>query len=1072
MRPILLCLFTAALATAASQYTRFPLNFEPNVGQAPVSTQYLARGARYSVRLEKTKTLLTSSEDKVFAISFPGANAQEPGIVGAPLLATTNYLIGNNPKAWRRGIANFSSVRYRALFPGVDIVYYGQEGQLEYDFEVAPGADASKIRIRFSGGGRPSIDANGEIVFTGTELRQKKPVAYQESGGNRVEVTASYRIAQNGEVELALGEYDRAKKLTIDPTLAYSSFFGGSGNDAITSIRVDATGALYATGHTTSSNFRTSSGALQTSYKGRGSASGTLAFGDAFVAKFSPSGALVYSTYFGGNGEDLGTSIAIDAAGNAYVAGATSSTDFPVSATAVQRLFGGVSEDFFLSRGDAFVAKLSPDGKQIVYATYLGGSLNDGAWGIAVDSGGNAVVVGDTFSTNFPTTANAISRNFRGSANVAIWASGDGWVAKLNATGSTLTYGSYLGGQSSDLARSVALDAEGNAFICGYTFSSNFPVTVGAYQTQFRGVETSNYNNAADDGWVMKLSPQNTLVYSTYLGGSARDSAFGIAVDAAGNAYVTGRTMSSNFPVTSGAVRAAFGGSGANGNANDLVQGDGFLVKLNPAGSALLYSTFIGGSGDDIGSEVAVDAQGNIYVTGFTLSSNFSVSPDALQRTFGGFGGQGFPIEGAPAPAGIANTGDAYLLKLNAQGVMQYASYFGGSQDDAAYGLAVDSAGNVYIAGNTLSPTLTLGTGPVQAAYGGTGTSPRGDGFLAKFDFGGRFAAVPAKLSFVAGAPSSGIVGGALAAPVTVEVLDASNAPAEGVVVGFSATNATVNPASATTGSNGRATTQVTLGATTGTAKLTVTVAGLAPITFDITINPAGAVPTVAAVVNGASFVADLAPGSWITVGGTNLAPARADLTSLPMPTILGGVRVRVNGVAIPLLVVLGTQINGQLPFETPLGQGSLTVEVNGVQSASFPIVVKATAPGIFVFGDNRAVAQNVADDGALTVNTADNPVRPGKSMIVYLTGQGALDNPVATGTAAGGSPLSIPVASYSVTVGGKPAIIDFLGMTPGQVALVQANIRIPADLTPGDYAVVATIGGQIGNGPKITVQP
>jgi uncharacterized protein (TIGR03437 family) len=1071
MKFLLFAMTVSLVASGSSLYNRFPLHFEPNAGQATAGTQFIARGARYEVRLGKTGPVLQSGDDKEFTIQFPGAALQEKAVLGAPLAATTNYMIGNNPKAWRSGVANYGAVRYMAIYPGIDIVYYGQQGQLEYDFEVAAGVDPSPIRIRFSGAGKVRLDAQGGLVFEQSQIVQKPPVAYQEIAGERVLVDAKYRIASSGDVEFVLGKYDHSKKLTIDPTLAYSTYFGGSGSDAVTSVRVDGTGALYVTGHTTSSNFRTSAGVVQTSYRGRGSASGTLAVGDAFVAKFNASGALVYSTYFGGNGEDLGTSIAIDAAGNAFVAGSTSSTDFPVSATAAQRTFGGSADDFFLARGDAFVAKLSPDGRQITYATYLGGNLNDGAWGIAVDGSGNAVVVGDTLSSNFPTTANAISRNFRGSANASIWASGDGWVAKLNATGTTLTYGSYLGGQSHDLARSVALDGEGNAYICGFTFSSNFPVTPGAYQTQFRGVESTTYSNAADDGWVMKLSAQNALVYSTFLGGTGRDSAFGVTVDAGGNAYVTGKTRSSNFPVTAGAMKGTYGGSGANGNANDLVQGDGFIAKLNPAGTSLLYSSFIGGSGDDIGTEVALDGQGNIYVAGFTLSSNFSVSTDALQRTFGGFGGQGFFIEGAVAPVGVANTGDAYVLKLNAQGAMQYASYFGGTQDDAAYGLAVDSAGNVYLAGNTLSPSLTLGTGAVQTVYGGIGTSPRGDGFVAKFDFGGKLAAIPAKVAFVAGAPTGGPAGSTLSTPVSVEVLDGANLAAEGVSVRFSATNATVNPEVVTTGANGRASTTVTLGSTVGTARLTATVTGLAPVTVDFAVQTAGPVPSVGGVVNGASFLPELAPGSWITVGGTNLAAARADLTALPMPTTLGGVRVLVNGTAIPLLVVLGTQINAQLPFETALGAGTLVVEVNGVTSSSFPITVRPTAPGIFVFGDNRAVAQNVGDDAALTVNTAENPILPGKSMIVYLTGQGMLDNAVATGTAAGGNPLSKPVAAYSVTVGGKPAIVDFLGMTPGQVALVQANIRVPADLTSGEYPVVVTIGGQLSNGPKITVR-
>ncbi|MEO5925690.1 MAG: SBBP repeat-containing protein [Bryobacteraceae bacterium] len=1064
------CLALGLSAQAAeSRYARLPLTFEPNVGQAPLSAQYVARGARYSVRLERTGPVLLSREGEQFALGFPGSKVQDRGQVGTPLAATTNYLLGNKPAGWHRKVANFASVRYAQLYPGIDIVYYGQDGSLEYDFEIAPQADPSAIRIR---GGKARLNGNGDLTFEGSEFSQHRPVAYQMRDGQRRAVEVEYSVLANGDVALQLGEYDHARELIVDPTLGYASYFGGSGNDAITSIKVDATGALFATGFTTSTNFKTTAGALQTTYKGRGTTQAAFAFGDAFVAKFSPSGALVYSTYFGGTDDEMASAIAIDAAGNAYVAGATRSQDFPVSAGAFQSRFGGSAEDFFFSRGDVFVAKFSPDGSRIVYATYIGGSLNEGAWGIVVDGSGNVTVVGDTLSTNFPTTTDAISRNFRGSANSSIWPSGDGFIAKLNATGASLTYGTYIGGQSHDLARSVALDSQGNAYVCGYTFSSNFPTTAGAYQTAFRGVETSNYDLSADDGWVLKLSPQNTVVYSTYLGGSNRDSAFGIAVDATGNAYVTGRSRSIDFPVTAGAVRSTYGGSGANGNANDIVQGDAFVAKLNPAGSGLLYATYLGGAGDDIGAEIVTDAAGNIYVTGFTLSGNFPVSADALQKTFAGFGGQGFDIIGAPPPAGIANTGDAFVSKLSAQGALVYSSYFGGTQDDGGYALALDSAGNIYVGGNTLSPALALGAGAVQSAYGGTGTSPRGDGFLAKFDFGGRLAGAPAKVSFTSSSPTSGSVSAALAAPVVVEVLDAANLPLAGVTVTFSGTNATANPSAATTGADGRAATTVTLGSTLGAARVTASVAGLASIQLDLSVNPAGPVPTISAVVNGASFLPVLAPGSWLTVGGAKLNSVRADATSVPMPTTLGGVRVRVNGSLIPLLVVLENQINAQLPYSTPLGNATLTVEVNGVVSASFPFTVSATAPGIFLFGNNRAVAQNVALDGTLTVNTSDNPIAPGRSMIVYITGQGALDNPVADGDFAGSSPLSRPRAAYSITVGTKPVVIDFLGMTPGQISLVQANIRIPADLTAGDYPVVVTIGGQASNGPSITIKP
>jgi uncharacterized protein (TIGR03437 family) len=1075
----LLCVAAAvAHSAAATDYSHAQLAFEPNVGQATAGVKYVARGSRYSVELSTrgSEVILRAGREQNpqrIAITFPGSLATPKIAAMTRLPATANYFLGQNRKEWHAGVPTYERVRYEGVYPGIDLDYYATQDRLEYDFRIAPHAEPSKIRMRIQGAGRPHLDSSGDLAFDrdGGVFRQHKPVAYQERSGLRVPVIAAYRMTGNGDVALDLGTYDPALPLIVDPTISYATYLGGAGNDGISSIKVDATGALYVAGFTTSSTFKTTAGALQTGYKGRTQSQEYFGFGDAFVAKFSPTGALVYSTYLGGNSNDVATSIVIDGAGNAYVTGDTRSPDFPVTAGAAQTRFGGASADAFFSKGDAFVVKLSPDGGKLLYGTYIGGSMNDGAWAIAIDAAGNATVAGETLSTDFPTTANAISKTFSGSANISMTPSGDAFVARLNPSGSALLYSTYIGGRSHDLARGVALDAQGNTYVCGNTYSSNFPVTPGAYQTKFRGVETSSYDKAADDGWIMKISPQGTMVYSTYLGGSYRDDAFGIAVDSAGNAYVTGRTMSTDFPVTPGAVRMSYGGSGAVGQAGDVVQGDAYVTKLNPAGSALVYSTYLGGPGDDAGFDISLDGDGSAYVAGFTLSSNFPISADASQKIFGGFGGQGLDT-GGPPPEGTLNLGDAFVTKLDASGAMIYSSYFGGSGDDVAMAIAVDSGKNIYIGGNTMSGNLPMANA-VQGSYGGALTFfPRGDAFVARFDFGGKLAAAPAKISFSTSSPSSGNAGSTLAAPVTVNAVDAQGAPIAGVAISFSATNASVSPATVLTDGGGNASTTVTLGTTSGTAAVTASAAGLAPISLNLTVTTAPAGPVIRAVVNGASFMPVLAPGSWITIGGTGLAAVRADAGSVPLPTVLGNIRIRVNGTEIPLLVVLPTQINAQLPYEIQPGSAALTVELNGVNSAPFPITVQGTAPGVFVFGNNRAVAQNVADDGSLTVNTADNPVIPGKSLVVYLTGQGALDNAVPTGAVAAGSSLSRPQAAYSITIGGKAAIVDFLGMTPGQVALVQANVRVPAELTPGDYAVIVTIGGQQSNGPVITVGP
>jgi uncharacterized protein (TIGR03437 family) len=423
----------------------------------------------------------------------------------------------------------------------------------------------------------------------------------------------------------------------------------------------------------------------------------------------------------------------------------------------------------------------------------------------------------------------------------------------------------------------------------------------------------------------------------------------------------------------------------------------------------------------------------------------------------------------------VRNSGDAFLVKLSGAGALTYSSFFGGKNDDAGLGIAVDAAGNAYVAGNTLSTTLATSAGAVQQSYGGAGAAfPRGDGFVVKFSFGGTVASPPARVSVLAGFPSSGTAGATLAPLFAVEVVDAHGAKLAGIDVAFSATGATVNPASAATDAQGRASTLVTLGATAGTAVITATVAGIPAATANVTIGVATAAPVVKAIVNGASFLSTVAPGSWITVYIDQTAPVISAAAAVPLPAILGGYRILVNGAPIPLLNVYplqpGTQMNAQLPYEIPVGSAQVAVEANGIASSPFLFAVQAGAPGIFVFGDNRAVAQNVQPDGSLILNTATAPVPAGDYIIAYLTGQGALDNPVPTGNIASGTKLSIPLLPYSATLGGKPVAVAFLGMTPGQISLAQANILIPADTPPGTYPLVITIGTAQSNGPQISV--
>jgi hypothetical protein len=608
------------------------------------------------------------------------ANPAPQGVGLEELPGKANYFRGHDPQQWRTNVPTYAKVKYAAVYPGVDLVYYGQARQLEYDFVVAPGADPAVITLGFEGVDRVDVDAQGDLVLSTASgsLRFQKPVIYQEADGRRHAIAGSYVRKGPHQVGFQLAAYDVTRPLVIDPVLSYATYLGGSSFDEGAGIAVDATGAAYVTGRTGSSNFPTAH-PLQPMLSG---------FSDAFVAKLSADGTnLVYATYLGGSITNGGRGIAVDTTGHAYVTGFTTSPDFPTTPGAFQVTYGG-ADCAVGGCGDAFVAKLSADGAALVYATYLGGSSTDEGNGIAVDITGAAYVTGFTFSPDFPTVH---------PIQPAYGDGGDAFVAKLNAAGSALVYATYLGGSGFDHSGGtfgdatgsggIAVDATGAAYVTGQTGSADFP-TVHPLQPTFGGGSDACIveGTPCGDAFVAKLNAAgSTLVYATYLGGSSDDGGAGIAVDATGAAYITGFTTSPDFP-TQHPVQSAYGGFG-----------DAFVAKLNAAGSALVYATYLGGSsgdggagsGGDKGTGIAVDATGAAYVTGVTRSPDFpTVHP--LQPTLGG---------GChSAPFGIVCDEDAFVAKLrtlafagtpgtpNCQGqsVSALAQQFGGLEAAAA----------------------------------------------------------------------------------------------------------------------------------------------------------------------------------------------------------------------------------------------------------------------------------------------------------------------------------------------------------------------------------------------------
>lgn len=696
----------ASSARTADAYGRLPLVFEANQGQSDPQVKYLARGDGYTVFLTPGESVISLAPP--VAASAGGAVAAEPApravvrmkFVGAdtspevagrsPLGGKANYFMGSDPARWRTGVATFAKVDYKNLYPGIDAVYYGNEGQLEYDFVVSPGADPARIRLGFEGAASMSIDPGGNLVLA-TEhgrLRQAKPRLYQEVGGRRQAVQGSFEMTGANEVGFRIASYDRSRPLVIDPVLSYS-------------------------------------------------------------------------TYLGGNGADVGFGIAVDGAGNAYVGGQTGSSNFPTagSVSCPSTAFPGSSYQCDRGGVDAFITKLNADGSALVWSTYLGGSKSDLAYRLALDEAGNAYVVGATDSADdpgttaveagFPTTAGAFDTtcgtdgycNARlpapstvcPAAGCSTTGTSDTFVSRLSASGDALQYSTYLGGADHDqdvlltaLPSHMGIAVKGSrAYVTGATGSDDdlstptvnegFPTTPAAFQSTCGLATVAGCDNGSLDGYLAVLdtaaSGAASLVYATYLGGSGGDAPRAVAVDDAGNAYVTGVTYgfgspeSNNFPTRS-ALQASYQGGFA----------DAFVTKVDPSGvgpTSLVYSTYLGGGGKDEAWGIAVEGsgttgKGKAYVTGFTNSGDNPATPAAdgpspyFPTTDGSYD---TTFNGRATDAGGDTTfldGDAFVTKLKATGdKLDYSTFLGGGDHDLGGAITVDSSGNAYVTGFT-----------------------------------------------------------------------------------------------------------------------------------------------------------------------------------------------------------------------------------------------------------------------------------------------------------------------------------------------------------------------------------
>lgn len=665
---------------AGKVFNRLPLLFEANAGQAESEAKFVARGDGFGLMFKPDSVAMVVKERAKSAPSEAGAQAEASSQVAVvhmkmaganpgPRLTPRgkqptrlNYMIGSDASNWHADIPTYSELIYEQVYAGIDVRYYGNRRQLEYDFIVSPGADPDRVRLDFEGCQSVSIASNGDLILDtkAGDLRHGKPFVYQEVDGTRREVAGSYRITGPDQVGFQLGEYDRTLPLVIDPVLEYSTYLGGNSNDFSKDLTIDSAGNAYIVGDSISPNFLANSSALNS---------------DVFVARFTTTGNMLNLTFFGGNANDFATSVAVDATGNVYMGGTTFSANFP-RVNAIDMTLGGTN--------DAFITKLNGLGPGLFFSTFVGGSGDEAGVSLAIDSATNIYLTGRTNSSaDFPRVG-AIQQNYGGGVS-------DAFVSKINANGAAFAYSTFLGGSSTENILSdsgIAVDTAGNAYVTGDTVSTNFP-RVNALQQ----VKAGNASQA--DAFVSKLNASGAaFVYSTYIGGTLTDRGLDIAADAAGNAYVTGLSESITFFGAS-PIRTPVG----------LI--DAFVAKLNPGGSAYLYFTFLGGSEPDSGNAIFVDSANNAYVSG-SAGAGF-VLVNALQPTFAG-------------------GDDAFVTRLNSNGVVTFSTYLGGSNAETATGVAADTTGSIYLSGFTSSTNFPTAL-PLVALHGGAA-----DVFMSKID--------------------------------------------------------------------------------------------------------------------------------------------------------------------------------------------------------------------------------------------------------------------------------------------------------------------------------------------------
>lgn len=985
--------------------------FEPNAGQLHPAVQF--RSGNIYLRADKA-AVYADGTPVVLRLEHANTNAKPEAM--DRLEGLSNYYLGNDPAKWGIGVPHFARVRYHEVYPGIDLVYYGNaQGKLEYDFIVKPAADPQAIRMAYN---RPvHRESNGDLLIG--SLHQRRPRVYQAGQ----EIECDYIVRGARRVELALAQYDRNAPLTIDPVIDYSTYLGGNAQDTANSVAVDSAGNMYVTGWLQSPNYPSLDPFQQTS--------GTARF--IVIAKILAGGnALAWYTYVGGSALNDSEKIALDSSGNTYIAGFTSSTDFPVK-NAAQPVFGGGYEN-------AVIVKVDRNGK-LVYSTYLGGNNQERALGLAVDSAGSAFVAGFTWSIDFPVT-NALQPRMTGRP--------DAFLAKLSPSGDHFLFATYLGGSGLEYGKGLTLDSSGNPVIVGTTASADFP-TVNPLQ--------SALGAGAESGFITKISSAgDEILYSTYFGGNASILLNAVRLDFADNIWTFGQAVGPGLPLQN-PLQSSFAGG----------QMDTVISKLSAKGDAILFSTYFGGSDIDFPSDLAIDSSGNVYASGFTYSGDFPLK-NSMQ-----------PFAGAI----IGYKNDTYLVKLSSTGALIYSTLLGGNGADYNGGVTVGTNGAVYLVGSTGSNNFPL-KNPLQATNGG-GPS---DMYIV------RLAPEAAPVSPLAISPATllfrYVAGGAAPATQTVSVSSASgsvpltpvsnanwltftlagpstpstlniNANPSGlqpgvyngaiqldpqtsiqvnftvlaagpvvsgispavIAIGSEATTVTITGSGFQQGasvqlSGGSAlattfidsgTLQIRLDKTSLSQQVTLSFVVVNPESapsnaVSLTIGTPAPSFTAAGVVNASSFAGGpVAPGEIISIFGSNLTGS-----------------VSFDGVAATLVFASPGQVNVTVPYTV---SGSTTSMQMGSTSVQLPVT--PAAPGIFAA---VAAGQNI--------------------LTLYATGCGVLTN----------DPLPRCALPVSVTVNNQPATVLYAGIAPNLVqGANQVNIQLPDGITSGTLSIVLTAG-------------